>query len=105
MIVTVIYKNKCKNEFDVGIKPSLITSHTISNYISFFYYFQIANLSQGGVLMPRLIKQPIRRNKGIVKLKYKPKLFCINDSGKQEERENSRRFLHLLFPEPSKFEK
>ena len=38
-------------------------------------------------------------------LKYKPKLFCINDSGKQEERENSRRFLHLLFPEPSKFEK
>ncbi len=38
-------------------------------------------------------------------LKYKPKLFCINDSGKQEERENSRRFLDLLFPDASKFEK
>ena len=38
-------------------------------------------------------------------LKYKPKLFCINDSGKMEERENGRRFLDSLFPQPSKFEK
>ena len=38
-------------------------------------------------------------------LKYKPKLFCINSNPDSAERENSRRFLNSLFPEPSKFEK
>ena len=38
-------------------------------------------------------------------LKYKPKLFCINSNAGSEERENSRRFLDSLFPEPSEFEK
>lgn len=38
-------------------------------------------------------------------LKYRPKLFCINDNGKNEERENINRFLASLFPTPSQFEK
>lgn len=38
-------------------------------------------------------------------LKYRPKLFCINDNGKTEERENIHRFFDKLFPNPSKFEK
>ena len=38
-------------------------------------------------------------------LKYKPKLFCINSNPDSAERENSRKFLQSLFPEPSKFEK
>ena len=38
-------------------------------------------------------------------LKYKPKLFCINSSPDSSERENCRRFLESLFPQPSKFEK
>lgn len=110
---------KCKEEFKEEIEKSSIEHFRKSSDIERAIYQKYACLTGAGILKRTDKTAFLSKKKDSIELfsnsrkkeqklkKFRPKLFCINDTEKTtaENRRQTREFLDKMFPNKSQFEK